>query len=110
MFWVGRRGYVGYGVVTGPARVPKTRDDAPWAGGKYRFTAVVPMKVLVEVQTPIFLPFSHNVQSVTGLNTAYFQRGMSVMSDRAATSVTEQLLDRYLHEEHDGATEGAPPN
>lgn len=99
LYWVGRRGYIGYGLVTDHPRLPRSRADAPWPGGTYRFTAVVPMKVLVEVTKPLFLPFVNNVQEQTGINTAHLQRGMSVMSDSAAAAVTIRLLERYLAED-----------
>lgn len=99
IFWIGRRGYSGYGLVTGYPYPPKSRADAPWAGGTSRFTAVIPMKVQLEVKEPIFLPFEKNIQTQTGLNTAHFQRGMTVMPDGAAQSVAEQLLQRYLEQE-----------
>jgi len=54
------------------------------------------MKVLLEIDDPIFLRFVNNVQVDTGLNTGHFQRGMSVMPDTAATALTERLLDRYM--------------
>lgn len=99
LYWVGRQGYIGYGLVTDYPRPPRSRADAPWAGGKYRFTAVVPMVVLAEVQVPIHLPFINNVQAETGLNTAHFQRGMSAMPDNAATAITARLLKRFLEEQ-----------
>lgn len=104
LYWVGGRGYIGYGLVTGHPRVPRSRSEAPWAGGTARFTAVVPMKVLLEVDHPIFLRFIQNVQVDTGLNTGHFQRGMSVIPDAAATALTERLLNGYLGEEGSGAT------
>lgn len=98
VFWLGKRGYIGFGLVTEPPRVPRSRAEAPWAGGTYRFTAIVPMKVQLEVQEPLYLPFKDNIQATTGLNTARFQRGMSLMPDDAATAVTEMLLERFLLE------------
>lgn len=105
LFWVGQRGYIGYGLVTDYPRTPKSRAEAPWAGGTYRFTAVVPMKVQVEVKEPIFFGFTNNVQTQTGLNTGHFQRGMSAMPDDAATDLAEQLLKRFLDQEAEPAVD-----
>jgi len=96
LYWVGRKGYIGYGLVTDYPRRPTSRAEAPWAGGTTRFTAVVPMKVLLEVKDPIHLQFERNVQTDTGLNTGHFQRGMSVIPDAPAIALTERLMDRYL--------------
>lgn len=99
LFWIGRKGYIGYGVVTGQPRKPLTKADAPWIGGTERFTAVVPMVVQLETSTPLFLPFINNLQKDTGFNTAHLQRGMSKVSEEAATLITERLLTKYLEED-----------
>ncbi|WP_152969882.1 hypothetical protein [Arthrobacter sp. Edens01] len=78
-----------------------SKTDAPWAGGIHRFTASIPMKVLLEVKNPIFLPFRNNIQTETGLNTANFQRGMSLMSDDVATRLNGRLFEQYILEEED---------
>lgn len=96
LFWIGKRGYIGYGVVTALPRRPLTKADAPWAGGTGRFTAVVPMVVQLEIADPIFLPFFNNVQKDTGFNTGHLQRGMSLVSADAATLVTSRLLDQFF--------------
>lgn len=96
IFWKGQKGYVAYGLVTGSPRVPWGRVDAPWPGGTLRFTAVVPMKVLVEVDIPIFYGFKENLQDRTGLNKGHLQRGMCRIDDQVATDLAAQLLERYL--------------
>lgn len=101
IFWVGKRGYIGYGVVTDHPRIPRSSAEAPWAGGTQRFTAVIPMKVQLEVSDPIFLPFKNNIQVTTGLSTSHFQRGMARMPDDVATAITEGLLQRFLDPEDD---------
>lgn len=91
LFWVGGRGYVGYGVVVGDPHEPSDRSEAPWPGSVYRFTSVVPFKLQYEAKNPVFLRFKSNVQEVTGFNTANLQRGMSRVPDSAAGLVVELL-------------------
>lgn len=97
LVWVGGRGYIGFGLVTGPPRAPASRAEAPWAGGTRRFTSVVPFRMQLELDTGgIYLPFRKNIQDVTGINTARLQHGLSCISDKAATRVTMMLLEREL--------------
>ncbi|MCC3298469.1 hypothetical protein [Arthrobacter caoxuetaonis] len=105
LFWIGKRGYIGYGLVTDMPRRPRSKADAPWAGGTDRFTAVVPMTVQVEIAEPVFLPFVNNVQQDTGFNTGQLQRGMSLVPNDAATRITARLLERYF--EAQGEAEGS---
>ena len=107
LFWIGKRGYIGYGGVTDMPRRPRSKADAPWAGGTGRFTAVIPMAVQLEIAEPIFLPFVNNVQQDTGFNTGHLQRGVSLMPDDAATRITARLLERDFQTEEE--FEGSEP-
>lgn len=100
LFWIGRVGYVGYGVVSGPPRRPKSREEAPWPGGKYRFETVVPFTLQIETQTPIHVPFKGAVQNETGFTTVMFQRGFSPVSDSSASRITSLILDQELRLEN----------
>ncbi|WP_104192909.1 hypothetical protein [Cryobacterium sp. Y82] len=107
LFWMGKKGYVGFGRVTEPARVPAGRFEAPWSGGTSRFTAIVPMIVWFEVKKPLWYPFVNNVQTETGLNTGHFQRGMALVPDDIALTLSSRLVERALAESEE-AREGDP--
>lgn len=99
LVWHGGRGYMAYGVITGAPFVPRNRAEAPWPGGLYRFTSVVPFKVQLELPTGgIYLKFRDNVQELTGFNTAKLQHSLSAIPDEAAALVTERLLEAELGE------------
>ncbi|GAA1740379.1 hypothetical protein GCM10009809_39880 [Isoptericola hypogeus] len=96
LFWVGGRGYVGYGVVASGARVPSSSAETPWAGGKYRFKSVIPFRLLTEINGGLRLRFDRNVQELTGFNTAKLQRGVAEIDDAAASLVVMRLLEIEL--------------
>jgi hypothetical protein len=99
LFWLGGRGYVGYGLVTGEPRTPHDRAEAPWPGGKYRFSLVIPFKLQLEADKPYRLAFVNGRQEVTGLSSASLQLGLARIPDEMAARVTAVLLDRELNRE-----------
>lgn len=98
LFWVGGRGYVGYGVVSGEPRKPNGKSEAPWPGGVYRFTSIIPFRLQVEVEEPVYLRFERQVQERTLFSTARFQQGFNAVSDGAAAAVAELLMVQHLKE------------
>src|SRR5690348_725919 len=53
--WLGGRGFVAEAVVAAPPRPPRNASEAPWEGGLYRFTFVIPIEVIRELAAPIRL-------------------------------------------------------
>jgi hypothetical protein len=93
VFWVGGRGYVGQGKVVGPPRAPRSTAEAPWPGGMYVFTTVIPMVVTKELKSPIFLPFDGDKQRDTNLSKGAFRRSLYKVPDDAAKAILN-LMDQ----------------
>jgi len=100
LFWIGGKGYVGYGAVAGGARVPTSRIEAPWPGGMARWTYVVPIRIWVEISVPIEYKFVRSRQLNTEFTTARFQRGFSRVEDEPAKEVARKILWQSLSNEN----------
>jgi hypothetical protein len=94
LVWRGGEGYIAEAEVTGPARIPSSEKEAPWPGGIYRFAYVVPIEVVLEVTSPLKLPFVGNKQSGTDFPKGFFQRGFSPVPDKAAMYVSTRLREK----------------
>lgn len=91
LVWIAGSGYVGHAVVTGPMRSPASRAEAPWPGGPYRFAAVVPMEVELDLCKPLMLPFTNQRQALTGLSLFQFRRGFIHIGDSAAEAAVAAM-------------------
>jgi hypothetical protein len=91
LVWQGGKGYIAEAAVTGPARIPRNNNEAPWPGGTYRFSYVVPIEVVLEVESPLKLSFVGNEQTGTGLPKGKFQLSFAPIPDKAATYVSNAL-------------------
>jgi hypothetical protein len=100
LIWLAGRGYVAEAVVTGPPTVPRTNEEAPWPGGLYRFTHVVPMRVVIEVRKPISFPFVGPIQPDTGVSKSQLQRCMALISDSGAIKVSAAIREQAMKEAH----------
>ena len=92
--WKSRAGYIAEATITGPARVPESRDDAPWPGGLGRFRAVIPMRVVREVADSYRLPFVRDKQDITGISTNSLRFGLIPIMDEAADHISAVLWER----------------
>jgi hypothetical protein len=91
LVWQAGEGYIAEAAATGPVRTPNNNEEAPWPGGTNRFSYVVPIEIVLEVESPLKLPFVGNEQSGTGFAKGIFQRSFSPVSDKAATYVSSAL-------------------
>lgn len=98
LFWLGRRGYVAFGVVADEARVPLRKEEVPWPGGLARWRYVIPIRVQIEIQEPIRLKFARAVQEQTGFTAMRFQRGFAAIDDGPAKMIAEKIVERSLSE------------
>lgn len=109
LVWQGGAGYIAEAQVTGPARIPRDKQEAPWPGGIYRFAYVVPIEVVLEVKSPLNLSFIGNQQSGTGFATGTFQRSFVAIPDKAATYVSNALREKHAAEvPENGAIQTSP--
>lgn len=74
------KGFISTAVVTGPMKRPTTKEQAPWAGGVYRYGAIVPFKILIELSEPLKIPFTKMFFDRTQIHTSRLQKGFSMIS------------------------------
>lgn len=98
LVWQGGAGYIAEAAVTGPARIPNSKKEAPWPGGIYRFEYVIPIEVVLEVKSPLKFPFVGNEQSGTSFPKGKFQRSFAPIDDEAAMYVSAALRERRAEE------------
>lgn len=91
VFWLTKKGYLGHATVTGKPRAPKSSAEAPWPGGLYRFSTVVPFKLELECKEPVFMPFERSRQKNTGITSFSLQRGFALISDKAGETVLKAI-------------------
>lgn len=110
LVWQGGKGYIAEAVVTGSVRSPSSQAEAPWPGGTYRFRYVIPIEVVLEVKSPLKLPFDGNEQSGTGFPKGKFQLSLSAIPDKAAMYVSTALGEKQLDEvlKDNASEEGVP--
>ncbi|HVX69861.1 MAG TPA: hypothetical protein VHA79_09245 [Mycobacteriales bacterium] len=91
VIWKAGRGYMAEATVTGAARPPASRGEAPWPGGVVRFGLVLPITLVSELQRPIYLPFAGPRQAETGVTKAALQRGLALISDEGGELISRRL-------------------
>jgi len=89
--WRTRAGFIAEARVTGPPRVPVSKDEAPWPGGLSRFSAVIPIAVVQETSTPYRLAFVKDRQEVTGLSSNSLRFGLVPIGDEAGDNISAAL-------------------
>lgn len=92
--WKGRAGFVAEVVVTGPARVPQDRNEAPWPGGLGRWRSIFPIRVVREVSESYKLPFVRDRQEITGISSNSLRFGLVHISDEAGDALSAALAER----------------
>ena len=75
-----KRGFISVAKVTGPMKRPTVREEVPWAGGLYRYGALVPFKIIVELDDPLKVPITKMVFDGTTIHTSRLQKGFSMIS------------------------------
>lgn len=87
------RGFIAVGLVTGEMKRPQTREDAPWSGGIYRYGALVPFKVLLELEEPMQIPFTKMVFDGTSVHSSRLQKGFSMISGEDGNFIYKKMQD-----------------
>lgn len=102
LVWQGGGGYIAEAAITGPVRPPSSSAEVPWPGGMRRFHYVVPIEVILEVASPLKLPFDGDSQAGTGFHKGQFQRSFSPIREEAAVYVSAALREKRAGEELEG--------
>ena len=85
------RGFIATALVTGEMKRPKTREEAPWAGGIYRYGALVPFKILLELEAPLKITFTNMVFDGTSIHTSRLQKGFSMISGEDGNFIYSEM-------------------
>jgi hypothetical protein len=77
--------------VTGTWKSPSSKDEAPWAGGIFRYGKVFPFRVLKEVEVPIKVTFESNKIIGTDINLTILRRGFGMVSKKDGKRLFEMF-------------------
>jgi hypothetical protein len=89
--------HAGHGIqavckVTGEWRSPTSKEEAPWAGGIFRYGKVVPFEVEVELPVAATVNFEANKISGTTINLNVLRRGFGPVSERDGKYLRDLVL------------------
>ena len=90
LYWAGK-GLIGYALTTGVMKRPQSKDEAPWAGGTFRFGIVVPFELILEVTEPMPLKFVGGTAVGTGLKVTSLRRGFSRIESKDGLFLLKEL-------------------
>lgn len=93
IFYLASKGLVAHAHLTGGMKVPMSKEDAPWAGGVYRYGVVMPFNLDLELTTPLLKPFKNNLIEGTNISTVGLRKGFTrISSDDGLTLVNAMKL------------------
>jgi hypothetical protein len=98
LIWIAGQGYVAHATVTGPMRVPNDPTETPWPEGRYRYGAVVPMDVNLELKEPLLLKFPNQRQELTDISLFQFRRGFVAIRDEAASAAVKAMKKKQAQQ------------
>jgi hypothetical protein len=87
------KGFIAVGLVTGEMKRPQSKEEAPWSGGIYRYGALVPFRVLLELKEPLQIPFTKMVFNGTSIHTSRLQKGFSMISGEDGNFIYSEMKD-----------------
>jgi hypothetical protein len=82
IIYAATKGFIATAIVTGPMSRPTSKEEAPWAGGVYRYGAIVPFKILVELDEPMKVPFHKMIIEGTEIHTGRLQKGFAMITGK----------------------------
>lgn len=91
LFYWATKGLMGLGECTDVMRRPQSKDEAPWAGGIFRFGVVIPFDLSDEIEVPAGLKFKDGVAIGTNLKVASLRRGFSRIESSDGTYLADLL-------------------
>lgn len=80
IIYAASRGLVATAICSGSMKRPQNKADAPWAGGIYRYGAIVPFTILTELAEPLKIPFKNMMFEGTSIHSSRLQKGFSMIS------------------------------
>jgi hypothetical protein len=84
-------GVVAIAKVTEPIRRPMSKEEAPWAGGVFRYGAIIPIKIIKEWEQPQVLTFINGMIDGTKVSVSALRAGFRLLSNKDA----EFIIKKY---------------
>lgn len=92
VFYMASKGFFALAEITGPMKIPASKEEAPWAGGIFRYGVVIPMRVLIELEEPLKKPFIDNKIEGTAIAANVLRRGFVRISNQDGVLMTDALI------------------
>jgi hypothetical protein len=67
---------------TGEWRTPRSKEEAPWAGGIFRYGKIIPFKLTAQLESPAKISFESNKMSGTSISLVVLRRGFGIISEK----------------------------
>ena len=80
--------------IIGEARMPRGKDEAPWAGGIFRYGLVFPIKVIKEFEEAISGSFFDQKLEGTSISTSQLRRGFAPVTAKDGQNLFKLLSDK----------------
>ena len=77
--------------VTASWKSPSSKDEAPWAGGIFRYGKVVPFRIIHELEEPMRVYFESNKIKDTQINLTTLRRGFGIVSKKDGLHLAKLL-------------------
>ena len=92
LFYFASKGFFAAAELTGAMKQPASKEEAPWAGGIYRYGAIMPFKIKIELDSPIVKPFVDNKIVGTSISTTALRKGFVRISRSDAQIIYSELI------------------
>lgn len=84
-------GFIAYCVTSSGLVKPTDRTQTPWAGGLFRYGAILPFKLKIDMRTPLTVKFSNLRIADTQISVASLRRGFSQINVEDGTKILEMM-------------------
>jgi hypothetical protein len=91
--YAARRGFLAKATVNNSIKRPTSRDEVPWAGGLYRYGALVPFEIEIELTKPLVIPFTKMIIDGTQIHSSRLQKGFSIISSTDGNYLLKKMLN-----------------
>ena len=85
------KGIIATATVSDKIRIPLERAETPWAGGLFRYGALVPFNQVIEYDSPVKVTFVKMRITNTSISATALRRGFSSISDSDAQELISLL-------------------
>lgn len=98
LFYLASKGFFALAETTAPMKMPASKEEAPWAGGIFRYGAVIPMKILLELDVPMKKAFVENKIEGTSIAANMLRRGFAQISNHDGVIAAEALISEKTNQ------------